>query len=139
MIAEDQYLETKVMTATPWQLHLMVVDAAIRKATQAESALAKNDFESAHFSLNACRDCVTELLGGLNGEQMPEVVSQLRALFGFVYRNLVEADMLHDGTRILDAVRVLRMHRETWVSLAEKLRDENPITPASGERKSWET
>jgi hypothetical protein len=71
----------------------------------------------------------------LNGEQM-EVVSQLRALFGFVYRNW-SADMLHDGNRISDAVRILRMHRETWVSLASSA--ENPVAPASGERKSWET
>ncbi|MGE3313867.1 MAG: flagellar export chaperone FliS [Planctomycetaceae bacterium] len=139
MIAEDQYLETKVMTATPWQLHLMVVDAAIRKGTQAEAALERGDFEAAHFALNSSRDCVTELLGGLNGEQLPEVVSQLRALFGFVYRNLVEADMLRDTNRIADAVRILRTHRETWLALAEKLRDEAPAAPATEERRSWET
>ena len=139
MIAEDQYLEAKVMTATPWQLHLMVVDAAIRKATQAEAALEKNDFETAHFALNTSRDCVTELLGGLDGEQLPDVVSQLRSLFGFVYRNLVEADMHRDTTRIADAVRILRMHRETWLALAEKLREQNADTTNISERKSWET
>jgi hypothetical protein len=43
MIAEDQYLETKVMTATPWQLHLMVVDAAFA-SDPGRGRTQKNDF-----------------------------------------------------------------------------------------------
>jgi flagellar secretion chaperone FliS len=68
MFAEDQYIETKVTTATPWQLHLMVVDAAIRKAVKAQQALESRNFETAHFALNDSRDCITELIGGLNAE-----------------------------------------------------------------------
>lgn len=140
MLAEDQYLETKVMTATPWQLHLMVVDAAIRKATLAQEGLERKDFETSHFALNGSRDCITELLGGLNGEQLPEVVSQLRSLFGFVYRNLVEADLHHDPTRVADAIRILRMHRETWMELGEKLRSEQATgETVRAESRSWET
>ncbi len=141
MIADNQYLETKVMTATPWQLHLMVVEAAIRKATKAQHALEQRDFETSHFTLNDCRDCVTELVCGLNGEQQPDLVEKLRALFAFVYRNLAEADLHHDPNRVADALRVLKLHRETWIALGEQLRQENGNlgSPPSQIQQSWET
>ena len=138
MLAEDQYLETKVMTATPWQLHLMVVDAAIRKAVVAQEALEKRDYEAAHFSLNNSRDCLTELIGGLNSEHQPELVERLKALFAFCFRNLAEADMHHDPNRIADALRVLRMHRETWMALGEQLRRENSDNLRPTPSRSWD-
>jgi len=137
--ADDQYLETKVMTATPWQLHLMVLDAAIRQATVAQAALESNDFERAHFALNSSRDCVNELISGLNPEQLPELIERLKALFAFAYRNLAEADLHHDAVRVGDALRILKLHRETWLALGEKLRQESAETSDGAEQTSWQT
>jgi len=138
MLAEDQYLETKVMTATPWQLHLMVVDAAIRKAVVAREALEKRNYETAHFSLNGSRDCLTELIGGLNAEHHPELVERLKALFAFCFRNLAEADLHHDPNRAADALRILRMHRETWMALGEQVRQANSESSRSASQRSWD-
>jgi flagellar protein FliS len=139
MLAENQYLETKVLTATPWQLHMMVVDAAIRKATKAQQALRERDFETAHFCLNNSRDCITELIGGLNAEHQPELAERLKSLFAFTYRRLAEADMHHDSGRVEDALRVLGQHRETWKELGEQLRRDNTETVAYPAPQEWES
>ena len=65
MNGPEEYLETQVMTATPHQLHMMVIDGAIRFATQAEEALQEDDFETAHFALNRSREFVTEVGEGV--------------------------------------------------------------------------
>jgi len=124
----DPYVESKIMTATPHQLHLMVVDGAIRYTTAAEEALRCRDREKAHFAFDLARRHVAELIAGLDAEKQPEVVRKLEALFLFAHRALVDADVQKDPNRIVDALVVLRMHRETWVALGEKLRSESAPT-----------
>src|SRR4051794_36651886 len=122
MSGADDYLETKVLTATPEQLHLMVVDGAIRHAMRAEQALRDRDIEKAHFALADSRKFVAELISRIDPTPLPDVAANLKALFLFVHRNLVEADPRRDPQLVADAVTILRMHRETWTSLAEKLK-----------------
>ena len=137
MNGPDEYLETQVMTATPLQLHLMVIDGAIRYATQAEEALQENDFETSHFALNRSREFVTELIGGLDQERSDEIVNRLKSLFMFVYQNLVNADMKRDVSMARDALKILKMHRETWMELGEKVKLENIPTPNETGENDW--
>ena len=135
---DDAYLEAQVMTAKPHQLHLMVVDGAMRFAAKAEEALRADDFDTAHFALNKSRGCIGELIAGLNPDHAPEMVERLKALFVFVYRNLADADMSRDASRVATALHVLRIHRETWVALGEQLgRDAQTGAPAGG--RHWMT
>jgi flagellar protein FliS len=139
MYGDDQYLEAKVMTATPHQLHLLVVDGAIRHATRAEQALEQQDIETAHLSLSSSRDFVSELISGLNADQAPQLIESLKALFVFVYRKLVAADTEHNPQLVRDALLVLRKHRDTWAELTQQLQQRQAqSTPQSGE-KSWTT
>lgn len=120
MNAASEYLQARVLTASPQELHLMVVDGAIRHAAQARDALQANDYETSHFALNRARAFVMELLAGLDEDKAADVVRQLRRLFGFVYRRLNEADLQHDAGRVCDALRILDMHRDTWCELIER-------------------
>jgi flagellar secretion chaperone FliS len=116
-----EYLESQVLTASPHRLHLMVVDGAIRFARRAELALETQRWEDLDAALSRSRDCVAELLGGLDAEQSPDLADRLKALFTFVYRNLALADSERSVRRIRDAVRILEIHRETWIEVGEQL------------------
>ena len=76
-----EYLETQVLTASPHRLHLMVVDGAIRHAKRALEALEGARWEELDSTLSRSRDCVTELVGGLNAEQTPDLTDRMKALF----------------------------------------------------------
>lgn len=115
----DDYLETQVMTAPPHQLHLMVIEGAVRFAVQAKQALEQNDYEMSHLALSRSRDFVNELIAGLNGEQSPELVEQLKGLFAFAYERLVRADHEHDPKLVDDALVVLENHLQTWRDLVQ--------------------
>ena len=127
-MSSTEYLETKVLTATPHQLHLLVVDGAIRQATSAEAALLAGDFARADAQLERSNHCVSELMAGLKSNQQPQLVEQLKAVFVFVQRTLAQAQRRHDPARLADARSVLRLHRETWLALGKKLAQESALS-----------
>jgi flagellar secretion chaperone FliS len=134
----DEYLETKVLTATPHQLHLMVIDGAIRHATNAAGALESDDFAQADAQLSRANQFVAELIAGLDASRQPEVVDRLRSVFVFVQQTLAAAERRHEKQKVADALRILRIHRETWIALGDKLLQEaigSQPEPAAG--YSW--
>ena len=138
--AQDAYLEARVMTAPPHQLHLMVLDGAIRFAKQAAAGMEAEDYETAHFSLNSSRDFVSELISGLDEDDDTELVDRLRQLFVFVFRSLIDADAKRNPRLIRDALQILEMHRDTWMELIEKLPQENAVhQPDVSGPRSWLT
>lgn len=124
---DAEYLEMKVLTASPAQLHLLILEGAIRHARQAREALVSQDWEASFDLLNRSREFVSELLGGLKDDQAPEMVESLKQLFTFAYRNLALADLEREPTRVDSALRVLELHRETWLELLTQL----PATTAT--------
>jgi flagellar secretion chaperone FliS len=137
--AIDEYLEARVLTAPPEELHLMVVDGAIRHATRAEAALDRSDIETAHFALNRAREFTVELIGGLNAEHAPELVADLKRLFGFVYRSLNEAGVMHDAEKVRGALKVLRLHQETWRQLLRDRKNAAAGDTLESAGNSWTT
>lgn len=121
MSVSAEYLEAQVLTASPHRLHLMVVDGAIRFAMQGRAAMQTQRWEEMERGLSRSRDCVSELLGGLDASHAPELVAELKSLFLFAYRNLMLANVEHDPRRIDDAVRILQQHRDTWQELEARL------------------
>ena len=117
MPGADSYLATQVLTASPYRLHLMVLDGAIQFASQAEAALLEQDLETAHLAFGRCRDFVIELLGGLDESRDPELAGRMKDLFLFAYVNLVEGERDRDVKKVQDALAVLRTHHETWLEL----------------------
>jgi flagellar protein FliS len=125
-----EYAESKILTATPHQLHLMVIDGAIRHAAAAEAALLSRDFARAEAQFARSNECVAELIAGLDSSRQPELVDRLKSVFVFVQRTLAEADRRRDARLIPDALAVLRLHRQTWLALGEKLAQEAAPTGA---------
>jgi flagellar protein FliS len=119
-----EYLRNSVLTASPEQLQLMLFDGAIRYATQAREGLERGETRDALKALERAQAVVLELMRGMRRDVQPALVDQLRALYDFIYRRLVDATFLHDLAAVDDALRILRHQRETWVMLLEKLADE---------------
>lgn len=122
----DSYLETQVLTAPPEQLHMMVVDGALRFARQGLTSLGESDYEMSHESFSRSREFVNELIVGLkkDEEQDQQIIDNLQSLFGFVHRALVAADGQRDEQKAKDAIKILEQHRETWAELIDRLKAE---------------
>ena len=119
--AAQTYLRSKVLTATPEQLQLMLFDGAIRFADQGKAALVKKDFEAGHRCLTRAQEIVNQLNATLRHDIYPDLCAKLASLYNFAHRNLVQANVKHDPALVDEALKVIRYQRETWVMLLDKL------------------
>jgi flagellar secretion chaperone FliS len=128
--AAQHYLKTRVLTATPEQLQMMLYDGAIRSCEQARPAIERKDWETTYTALTRAQKIVNELLTSLRHDVHPELCSNLGGLYTYVYRKLVEACAQHKLDSLDEALRLLRYQRETWALLMEQLGKQKAATAA---------
>jgi flagellar protein FliS len=119
------YLRTKVMTASPAELRLMLLDGAIRFSEQAKRGYETKDFELSFEGTTKAQAILLELLNALRPDQAPELCERLNALYTFLYRTLVEASMSRDAAKVDEVIGLLRFERETWSMCIDELAREN--------------
>ncbi len=137
-VPSQEYLKTKVMTASPEMLTLMLWDGGIRFAEQAKEAIRRKDIEGSFKALVRSQKIITELSTALKREINPDLCGKLTALYNFIYRRLVEANITKDEKLVDDALEIMRHQRETWVMLMDKLAKEKageaqPIVAANAD------
>jgi flagellar protein FliS len=131
----NAYLRTRVLTASPEELRLMLLDGAIKFARQGREGLATRNFEASFNGLCQCRDIVMELITTIRSEVNPELASNVKALYTFIYTQLVEGGHEKNVVKLDKAIELLEYERETWVMLMQKLVEERGSQPQpAGER-----
>ena len=129
--ASQEYLRSAVMTASQEQLQLMLLDGAIRFAERGKEAIQKEDIEGTFNAFERAQRIVLELSNGLRRDVNPELVDRMMALYDFIYRRLIDANIHREIQAADDALRILRHQRETWIMLMAKLAQEAQQPPAS--------
>ena len=129
--AAQTYLKTKVLTATPEQLQMMLFDAAIRSCEQARVALQAKDYEKSFQALSKAQAIVNQLLCALKSDVAPDLCKKLRSLYTFAYRRLVDANLNHRIEPLEEAMNVLKYQRETWAMLMQQLAQKKAGAAAS--------
>lgn len=117
---QSSYLESKILTAPPQRLHLMLIEGAIRFGRQAEELLRRGDETAAAAPLLRVIDIVGEMLAGVR-EQKSELNKSLANLYWFLFRRVSEAKIHADAAALADALRLLEYERQTWQLACEKL------------------
>jgi len=122
----NPYLKTKIMTASPEELRLMLYDGALKFCRQAKASLAEKNFEDSYNNLMRAQKIVLELSTSLNHDADPELCQRLSALYTYVYRLLVDANMKRETEIVDEAIKLIEYERETWQMLMKKLAGGNP-------------
>ncbi|MDB5320523.1 MAG: fliS [Phycisphaerales bacterium] len=117
----QNYLRTKVLTATPEQLQLMLYDGALRFGEQARVALEQKNFEQSYSMISRVQKIITEMQSSLKPAVAPDLCKKMSALYNFIYMKLVDANLEHQMSALDEALSILRYQRETWAMLLEQL------------------
>ena len=120
----DAYLRTQVLTATPEQLRLLLLDGAIRFATQGRDGLLRKDFEAVYAGCSQAQEIVLELAMTVKPEPDVELAARVRSLYLFIYQQIVSASFEKDINLATEAIRLLEYERETWAMLMDQLAKE---------------
>ena len=106
------YANSKVQTASPAELTLMLYEAAIKFCNIAEMAIEKNDIQKAHDNIKKVEAIIEEFQATLNHKY--PVAKDFDKVYTYLMQRLVEANIKKD-TKILDEVlEHLRTMRDAW-------------------------
>lgn len=128
--ATNPYLRTKIMTASPQQLRLMLYEGAIKFCRQGRAALDRRDFEASYHALMRAQKIVLELASSLKPDVDPQLCQRLSALYTYIYRRLVDANTTRQCDGVDEAIRLLDFERQTWQMLINKFADDTPDADA---------
>lgn len=128
----DAYLRTKVMTASPAELRLLLIEGAIRFGKQGREGLIQKDHERCYEGLAQCKSILLELVNCLKPEVDPDLCEKLSSLYTFMYRRLLDVTIEKDVEILDEVLTLLQFERETWIMLMEKLSEESrdALSPA---------
>jgi len=129
--AAQQYLRTRVMTATPEQLQIMLYDGAIRFCELAKIGIESKKYEQVYINLTKAQNIITELLGALRPEIYPELCGKLAAVYRYAYKRLIEGNLQKDPAAFVEVIQLLKFQRETWAMVLEQTGKEKAAKAAS--------
>ncbi|TWT73542.1 Flagellar protein FliS [Posidoniimonas polymericola] len=112
------YLATKVNTANSAQLHLMLIEGALRFIDQADKALVREEEVAANAALVRVMEIVEELLVGVRHSE-DDINVKLGQLYQFVFTQVSLAYVNADRAVIDDARTILEFQRDTWRQACE--------------------
>ncbi|MBR5944917.1 MAG: flagellar export chaperone FliS [Lachnospiraceae bacterium] len=110
--AYAQYNNSKVLTASPGELTLMLYDGAIKFCNIAIAAIGQDDIQGAHNNIVKAERIVDYLRTTL--DMRFEVAQDFERVYIYLQRRLVEANM-HKDIVIIEEVRShISSIRDTW-------------------------
>ena len=106
------YGNSKIQTATPAELTLMLYDGAIKFCNIALVALEKGDLQKANTNMIKAQNIILEFIGTLDHKY--KVAEDFERVFDYIHRRLVEANVKKDPEILEEALGYIREMRDTW-------------------------
>lgn len=132
------YLESKVLTAPPYRLQLMLIEGAIRFGRLAEQELRQGNQVAAATPLMRVLDIMGELLAGAR-EKKSELNTKVADLYWYLFRQISQAKISGDAAVLGAALELLDYERQTWQQVCDKLNADNsaPAAPSVPHSQSY--
>lgn len=112
------YNNSKILTASPAELTLMLYDGAIKFTNIAIMAVEKNDIEKAHNNIIKTERIILEFQSTLD-DKYP-VSKDFDAVYSYLIRRLREANVKKDAEILEEVLKHLRTMRDTWKEVMAK-------------------
>lgn len=107
-----QYNNSKIMTASPAELTLMLYEGAIKFCNIAMLGIEQNDINKAHTNIIKAERIIEEFLATLNYKY--PVAKDFENVYNYIYDRLVEANLKKDKEILEEVLKHLREMRDTW-------------------------
>ena len=121
---ERKYLETRIKTAAPEELTIIVFDVLIQASSKAIERMRETpgDIQGIHDDLRRAQQAIATLMGSLNFEVGGELAKSLFRMYEFWHHELVMANMAKAPSRVERLLPDFKNMRETWVEANKRWR-----------------
>ena len=111
--ARSDGLEPAIATASPARLLVMLYERLVLDVQRGIEAQRRNDFQETHRQLTHAQAIVSELQASLPADQFRGGYD-LSALYGFLHRQLVKADVGEEAAVTDECLRMVTDLCESW-------------------------
>lgn len=108
------YKENAVVTQPRGRIVVLLCDGAIKFIRQAIAAMEAGDIERRHELLLKAQAIIDELDASLNMEVGGQLATNLRALYDFMRRHLIAANVHKDPQRAREVAAILEDLNKGW-------------------------
>ncbi len=127
----NPYLRTRVLTAGPEELRLLLLEGAVKFACQGRDGLARKDYEASYSGISQCRAIVLELLTTIRADIDPTLMDKIKGVYTFIYQELTTANLEKSVERMDKLIQLLEYETETWRLLMRKVASERSVSGAA--------
>ena len=116
MIAKDpyrNYQQNAIMSAGPEELTTMLYNRLVKDLKLSQENINRKDIQGAHNAISHAQEIVNHLMNTLNTDF--EIGKNLEAMYDYMNRRLVEANMKKDTTILQEITGYAEEIRDTWV------------------------
>jgi flagellar protein FliS len=114
------YRQTQAQTAAPGELVVMLYRGAVRFVSSAIEAIESRDIQAAHTNLVRTQAIITELSQTLDLERGGDIAANLQAIYEYLNRRLIEANLRKDRSIAREVQGLLRELLSAWEQVARQ-------------------
>ena len=108
----QQYQRSRILTASPAELTLMLYDGAIKFCNIAILGIEQNDIQKAHNNIMKVQKIIEEFQITLNFKY--EIANDFNNVYNYIMKRLREANMTKDKAILDEVLEHLHTMRDTW-------------------------
>ena len=116
-----QYNNSKILTASPGELTLMLYEGAIKFGNLAKQAMIDKDIEKAHNNIIKVEKIIEEFQITLNRKY--PVAEEFDKIYKYIIRRLGEANISKDPEDMEEILGHLRSMRDNWKEVMKKAKE----------------
>ncbi|MDD6203314.1 MAG: flagellar export chaperone FliS [Lachnospiraceae bacterium] len=120
-----QYNNSKILTASPAELTLMLYDGAIKFCNIAIMGIEKNDIQKAHTNIVKVQRIIEEFRSTLDRKY--PVSEDFDRVYVYLLQRLLEANMKKDAEILKEVSVHLHSMRDTWKEVMRLNREKSAI------------
>lgn len=113
-----QYQNSKILTASPAELTLMLYEGAIKFGNIAITAMNEKDIEKAHANIVKVQRIIDEFRATLDTRY--EVSKDFDNVYRYLLSRLIQANIKKDPEIMEEVVGHLRSMRDTWIEVMKQ-------------------
>lgn len=127
MLALRQYQKVngvaQTSEASPHRLVQMLMQGGLDRIAQAKGAIARNDVAQKGILISKAIGIIGGLREGLDLENQPAAVADIDALYAYMSKRLVEANVQNDPEILNEVARLLITVKEGWDAIGDQAVD----------------
>lgn len=121
---ETVSLETAVNTASPHQLVVLLFEGAHQAIVNARVAMENKDIPRKGTSISSAIDIILNgLKASINLEEGGELAANLSALYEYMGRRLLYANLQNDAGALNEVDKLLREIHSAWIEIGDPTRN----------------